>query len=139
MVSATHFLDGGLEPRGIGRERGQRDVHVGSTERLLPTSGAALPYVAQLDRPRRHALLELWREAVERVVRQAERLQALVGEGHGDPGAVPRLRAGTSMVHNREQPPHQLTTGRAVIDAEEHVLPDIGRGPLVQRPALDVV
>ena len=85
------LLDGGLEPRGIGRERGQRDVHVGSTEWLLPVGGAALPHVAQLDRARRHPLLELRREAVERVLRHAERLQALVGEGHGDPGAVPRL------------------------------------------------
>ena len=139
MVSETHFLEGALELRGIGRERGQRDVHVGATEWLLPVGGAALPDVAQLGRARRHPLLELWREAVERVLWHAERLQALVGEGHGDPGAVPRLRAGTSMVHNREQPAHQLAPGRAVIETEEHVLPDIGRGPLVQRPALDVV
>src|SRR5829696_9130010 len=91
LVGATHFLDGGLEPRGIGRERGQRDVHLGATEWLLPTGGAALPNVAQLDRARRHPLLELWREAVERVLRHTERLQALVREGHCDPRAVLRL------------------------------------------------
>src|SRR5918995_3165192 len=88
LVGATYLLDGGLEPRGIGRERGQRDVHVGSTEWLLPIVGAARPHVAQLDSARRHPLLELRREAVKRVLRYAKRLQALIRESNGDPGVV---------------------------------------------------
>ena len=98
LVGPACPLDDRLEPLGVGRERGQRDVHVRRAERLLPVLGAALADVAQLGRARRHALPELRREAVQRVLRHAERLEAVVGEGDGDPGVAGRVgrRSGRS-------------------------------------------
>ena len=80
-----------LQPFGIGRERGQRDVHVGRPERLLPVLGTALAHVAELGCARRHPLPELWREAVQRILRYAQRLETLVGEGDRDPRVLRRI------------------------------------------------
>ena len=97
-VGAAGLLGDGLQPRGVGGEHGDGDVDVAGAERLLPVLGAAVADVAQLGGAGRHALPELRREAVQRLLRHAERLQAVVGEGDGDPGAVRGLgrRAGPS-------------------------------------------
>ena len=108
-------------------------------ERLLPVLGAALADVAQLGRAGRHPLAELRREAVERVLRHAERLQPLVGEGDGDPGVVRGIGRRASRVDHGVQPPHQLASGGAVVDAQQQVGADVRRRSLVQRAALDVV
>ena len=70
-------------------------------ERLLPVLGAALADVAQLGGAGGHALPELRREAVERGLRHPERLQALVGEGDGDPGVAGRIGRRPSRVDER--------------------------------------
>ena len=95
----------GLEPRRVGRERADRDVDVRGPERLFPVFGRALADIAQFCRARGHALLELRRKAVERILWHAQRLQALEGERGGDPS----LMVGISRVggggERRDQPP----------------------------------
>ena len=128
-----------LQACRIGREHRQRDVHVGRPERLLPVLGAALADVAELGRARRHPLPELWREAVERVLRHAQRLETVIGEGDRDPGVVRRIGRRPAGVDERVQTPHQFPSRRSVVDAEQQIPAHIGRGSLVQRAALDVV
>ena len=139
LVRAPRPLGDRLEARRVGREHRQRDVHVGRAERLLPVLRAALADVAELGRARRHPLPELRREAVERVLRHAERLETVIGEGDGDPGVVRRIGRRPAGVDDRVQPPHQLPSRRAVVDAEQQVGADVRRRSLVQRAALDVV
>ena len=52
-------------------------MDVRGPERLLPVFGGALTDIPQFRRARGHALLERQREAVERVLRNAQRLEAL--------------------------------------------------------------
>jgi hypothetical protein len=116
-MGAACPLDHRRQPRGVGRQRRQRHVDVGGSKRLLPIGRAAVADVAQLGRAGRHALLELRREAVQRFLWHAQRLQALVGEGNGDPGAAGRVGGGPAGADHRVQPPQQLPPGRAVVDA----------------------
>ena len=139
LVGAAGPLDHRRQPRGVGRQRRQRDVDLGGSERLLPVGWAALADVAELGRAGRHALPELRREAVQRLLRHAERLQARVGEGNGDPGAAGRVGGGPAGVDHRVQPPQQLPPRRAVVDAQQQVGADVGRRSWVEHPTLDVV
>ena len=66
-----------LEPRRVGRERAKPDMDVRGPERLLPILGGALTDIPQFCGARGHALLERQRKAVERVLRNAQRLEAL--------------------------------------------------------------
>ena len=128
-----------LQACPIRREHRQRDVHVGRPERLLPVLGAALAHVAELGRARRHPLLELWREAVERVLRYAQGLETVIREGDRDPGLVRRIGRRPAGVDERVQTPHQFPPRRSIVDPEQQIPAHIGRGSLVQRAALDVV
>jgi hypothetical protein len=64
-MGAAGPLDHRRQPRGIGRQRRQRDMDIGGPERLLPIAGAALADVTEVGRAGRHALLELGCEAVQ--------------------------------------------------------------------------
>jgi hypothetical protein len=139
LVGAACPLDHGRQPRGVGRQRRQRDVDIGGSERLLPIGRAAVADIAELRRARRHALPELRREAVQRALRHPQRLQALVGEGNGDPGAASRVGGGPTGVDHRVQTPHQLPSRPAGIDAQQQVGADVGGRSWVKCPALDVV
>ena len=108
-------------------------------EWFLPVGRVALADVAELGCPRGHSLAELRGEAVQRVLRHAERLQALVGEGRGDPGVVGGIGGGPAGIDDREQPAHQLATGRAVVHANQQIGTDVRARPLVQSATLDVV
>ena len=87
-MRAACLLDHGLQPLAVGGERRQGDVDVAGAERLLPVLGAAVADVAEQRRAGGHPLPELRSEAVERALRDPERLQAVVGEGDRDPGVV---------------------------------------------------
>ena len=108
-------------------------------QRLLPVGGTALPHVADFGRPRRHPLAELGREAVERLLRHPERLEAAIGERRRDPRPVRGIGGGAAVVDDPVEPPHELPPGGAVVDAQQQVGADVWGRPLVQRPALDVV
>ena len=94
-----------LEPRRVGRERAERDMDVRGPERLFPVFGGALADIAQFCRARGHALLERQREAVERVLRNAQRLEALEGERGADPSLVAGIRRARGGGERRNQPP----------------------------------
>ena len=75
LVRLASALERRLEPLRIRRDRDEHDVDVRRPERLFPVLGAALAGVAQRFRARGHALPELPGEAVERILRHAERLE----------------------------------------------------------------
>ena len=74
-----------LKPRRVGGERAEPDVDIRGAERLLPILGGTLTNIPELCRTRRHALLERQRKAVERVLRNTQRLEALERESGADP------------------------------------------------------
>ena len=91
-----------LQARLIGRKNRECDVHLGGPERLLPLLRAALADIAEHGRTRRHPLSELGREAVERFLRDAERLETVVGESNRDPGVAPWIGRAAAGVDERE-------------------------------------
>ena len=58
------------------READDDEMDVRRPERLLPVLRRVLPHVPQVGRPGGHALLELGREAGQRVLRHPEGLEA---------------------------------------------------------------
>ena len=123
----------------VRRDRDEHDVDVRRPERRFPVLGAALAGVAQRLRARGHPLPELPREAVERVLRHAEGLEALVGERDADPGIGRRAGRVRGRGHDGARPPHQLPPGLAVVDAEQDVGGRVRRRPRAQDAALDVI
>ena len=124
-MRAARLLDHGLQPLAVRGERRQSDVDVAGAERLLPVLRTAVADIAQQRRAGRHPLSELRREAVERALRDAERLQAVIGEGGRDPGVVGGIGRGSSAVDDVVQSPHELASGGAVVDAEQEVRPGV--------------
>ena len=124
-MRAARLLDHGLQPLAVRGERRQGDVDVTGAERPLPVLRTAVADVAQQRRAGRHPLSELRREAVERALRDPERLQPVVGEGDRDPGVVGRIGRGSSAVDDVLQSPDELAPGGAVVDAEQQIRPDV--------------
>jgi hypothetical protein len=100
--------------------------------------GRVLAGVAQLRRPRGHALLKLRRKAIERILRHAQRLQAVVGKR----GAHPSFLAGVRRIggggKRRDQSLQQFATGAPVVDTDQDIAPDVRCGPGMQGSALDI-
>ena len=139
-MRAARPLEDGLQPSASGESAAMATCTSAGAERVPPSwpgcsrrrrRGSA----ARAAIPSRNS----GREAVERLLRDTERLQTLVGERDRDPGVVRGIGRRPSGVDQREQPSHQLAAGGPVVDAQQEVRPDVRRGPLVQRPALDVV
>jgi hypothetical protein len=114
-------------------------MDVDRAERLLPVLWTALADVAELRRARRHPLPELGREAVERVLWHAERLETAIAQRNGDPRVLRPCRRRPPGVDKRMQPPHQLPAGGAVVDPKQQIPAHVRRRPLVQRATLDIV
>ena len=107
-------------------------------ERLLPVFWRALPHVPQVGRAGGHALLELGREAGQRVLRHPERLEPLVAERHPERHRVVGIER-RRRVEIRDQAPQQLAPRAPVVDAHDLVRAGVGGRPGHQSPGLDVV
>ena len=114
-------------------------MHVGVPSGCSQFSGLLSPTSPRRRRARRHPLAELRCEAVQRGLRHSQRLQAVVGERDGDPGVLRGIRGRRAGVDDPLQPPYQLASGGAIVDAKQHVGADVRRGTFVERPCLDVV
>ena len=102
-------------------------------------SGPLSPTSPRISAARRHPLPELRREAVQRRLRHAERLQPVVGEGDRDRGLV--RRAGGPPAESTIRCSRRTSSrpsSRSSMRSSRYV-PTYGRGALVQRAALDVV
>ena len=137
-VDLAGLLRDGSQACLVGREDGDGDMHVGGAEWFLPVVGTALAGVPQDLGSGSHPLAELWREAVQRRLWHPESHQPVVGEGDRQRGLVGDVASGGG-VGDRVQPPHQLASICAVLDAQQQVGADVRRGTLVQRAGLDVV
>ena len=129
---------GGLQVVIGLREADHDEMDVRRPERLLPLLWGVLPHVPQVGRAGGHALLELGREAGQRVLRHPERLEALVAEGHPERHrrvGIERRR----RVEIRDQAAQQLAPRVPVVDAHDLVGAGVGGRPGHQRPGLDVV
>src|SRR6478672_1448743 len=104
LIRLPGTLERRLEPRRVRSESYEADMDVWRPKRLLPMIGGALADVAQLGRARGHALPKLRGETVERILRHAQRAQALKGEPDGHPcfHSSWRIACGSDR---RDQPP----------------------------------
>src|SRR5215207_2792127 len=138
LVGSACLVSGLLELSGVVSEKSDGHVHVATSERRLPVLRTALTDVAEQRGACRHPFTELRREAVQRGLRDAQSLEAAIGEPHGHRRVVPavgRPRVGGDPM----QSPDQLTSVCPVRDAQHHICTDVGRGTLEQRTGLDVV
>ena len=129
----------GLQAFRIRRQCVDHQVDVRAPERRLPVLGRALAGVAQLGRPRGHALLELRREAGEGVLRHAQRLEALEAERHGGPGLPVGLGWAGGGGDECNQAAQQVPAVAPVVDAHENHGAGVAGGASVQQRRLDVV
>src|ERR1035438_5433624 len=83
-----------LEPLRVGSEPADRDMDVRCPERFFPVFGGALTDIPQYLRASGHALLEGQGEAVERVRRYPQRLEALERDCDADPSLLAAFRRG---------------------------------------------
>ena len=125
---------------GVGGEHGDGDVHVAACRAASPSGRGR----SRRRRPGRRRGPPCpagtpARSCPATSCGTPSAFRPVVGEGDGDPGVRARIGRRPAGVDEREQPPHQLAAGRAVVDAQQQVGADVGRRPLVQRPALDVV
>jgi hypothetical protein len=120
---------------GVQRER---DVDVGRAERVLPVLRRARARVVQHRGARRHVLPELDREAVERLLRHAERLESLEREGDAEPAGQRRHPPVVRGSDVRKDPQQHLATVGGVVDAQHDVLAAVGLGTRAQDDRLDV-
>jgi hypothetical protein len=115
----------GVESCLVGRECADRDVNSRRPKRLLPVFGRVLAGVAQLRRPSGHALPKLRRKTVERILRHAQRLQALVGQGSAHPRLLPGVGRIGSGGKRRDQSLQQFATGAPVVDTDQDIASDV--------------
>jgi hypothetical protein len=101
--------------------------------------GRALAGVAQVGRPRGHALLKLLREAGEGVLWHAQGLEALEAERHGGPGTPVRIRRVASGGDECNEAAHQLPAVAPVVDAPENHGAGVAGGAGMQQRGLNVV
>src|SRR5262245_50987235 len=67
-----------IQPACVRGDRGERDVHIWRAERAFPILRSALTRVAEELGAGGHAFLEFFGEALERVLRDAKRSEALI-------------------------------------------------------------
>ena len=128
-----------LEALGVGREGQQHDVNVGGAERRLPVLGRVLADVAEIGGTSGHALLELGREAGQRLLGHTQRLEAVEREAEGQPSLLGGVGRVGGRGQGRRDPAQQLAAGAAVVDPQQEVGAGVGRGPRPQRAGLDII
>ena len=111
LVGAAGPVEQRLQALGVGGEDGDRHMDVRGAQRRLPPVRAAVSHIAQLGGASGHALAELGREALQGGLGHTERLEALVGERHGDPRVRGRATRGLSGADQRTQASQQLPAG----------------------------
>src|SRR5262245_5571164 len=114
-------------------------MDVACPKRPFPVFGTALAGVSQLFRTRRHPLLELPGEAVQRILGHAEGFEAMVGERNTHPGIGHGTRWVCCGGHDLGHSPHQLPTCVAVVNPKHYVSCDVGSWTRTQYSALDVI
>src|SRR5262245_21157777 len=139
LVSLPTTLDRHLKLLSVRRYCDEHDVNVRRPERLFPVFGAALANVPQFFRARGHPLSKLPGEAVERILRHPEGLKPLIGKSDAHPGIGQRAGRVRGRSHDCAQPPHQLASGFAVVNAEQNVCRRVRSRPRAHNSALDVI
>src|SRR5262245_3365759 len=119
-ISFPSTLDRQFKLLSVRRDCDDRYVDVRRPKRLLPVFGAALANVPQFFGARSHPLPELPGEAVERLLRHAEGLKPMIGERDAHPGIGQRAGRVRGRSHDCAEPPHQLASGFAVVNAEQN-------------------
>src|SRR5205823_13221184 len=79
-----------LQPLGIRRDGGNHDMDLVCSERFLPVFWTAFAVVAQRFCAGHHSLLKLRREGLERRLRYAQHLQALIAQCDAHPSIALR-------------------------------------------------
>jgi hypothetical protein len=129
----------GAPPRLLGvAEDADADVDAPAPEWLVPVLRSVLPVVTELLGARGHPEPERFREALQRVLRNAQRDEPGVADGHRDPGLAGLPPTG-GRIDMRSQPLQELATGPRILHMEHDVRAVVRLGPIAQHRRLDVV
>ena len=107
-------------------------------ERRVPILRIVDAIVAELPGTRRHPDAERLREALQRFLRNPERLKARIADSDHQPGIgrIPPIRGGGDMrCSRRRNSPASLS----IVDAQKHMSAEVRRRPLPQDGRLDLM
>src|SRR6476646_4864108 len=114
-------------------------MKIGTAQRLFPVVRMALAGVAEILTTGRHSLTKFPGEAVKRFLRDAERLQTLIGQGDADPSVGQWTVGVGSRRHNLRHATHQIATSVPIINAKGNVRGDVWRRPRTKHAALNII
>src|SRR5262249_19694067 len=129
----------GAAPLVLGVAEGtDTDMDLPGAERLLPILRIVEPIVAKLPCTRSHADAKRLGKAVQRFLRQPERLEARIADADLQPGRrrIPPVRRGGDM---RCEPPDEFPAGPSIVDTQEYMSAVVRRRPRPENGRLDFV
>ena len=118
-------LQYGLQAAIITRVDRKCDVHVGCAERIFPIGRGIVTDIVENGSPRRHALAEFFREAVQRSLRYPQRLEALMRERDAHPARQTRIPPFVCRSYVGKKATQHFTTLFCVVDAQDHVFASV--------------
>src|SRR4029077_356244 len=120
---------------GIGK-CAHSDMDFSLAERWIPGLWVVGALVPELRGARRHPDAERLGETLQRVARNAERLEARIADPDEQPGIVraPPARGGIDM---RRQSAEEFATRSSIVDAQEHMRAEVRSRPLPEDGRLD--
>src|SRR4029453_16387155 len=112
------------------------DMDLTRAERLVPILRIGDPIVAKLLCPCGHADAKRLGEALQRFLREPERLEARIADSDLQPGSrrAPPIRRGGEM---RCQPADESPAGSSIVDAQEYMSAEVRRRPRPEHRRLD--
>ena len=114
------------------------DVDLTFAVRRVPILRIVDAFVPELPGARRHPFAERLGEALQRLLRNAERLKARIADPDRKPGIrrVPPARCGIDV---RCQPAEERAARLSIVDAQKHVSAEVRRRPLPENGRLDLM
>src|SRR5882672_2236517 len=114
------------------------DMDLTLAERLLPIPRIVDPIVAKLLCTRGHADAKRLGEALQRLLRKPERLEARIADSDLQPGSrrIPPIRRGSDM---RCQPADEFPARSSIVDTQEYMSTEVRRRPRPEDCRLDLM
>ena len=122
----------------LGKQR-QDQVDARRTPGLLPELWAAVADIPEQLRAGSHPFPECVGERVERVLRQPDRPEPLVAQGHPEPVVLRRVPPGRGAGHLGNETAEPLATVPWVVDPDHQVAAKIRPWAVAQDGALNVI
>src|SRR5262245_2632866 len=105
---------------------------------LIPIAGIVDAIVAKLSCTRSHSDAKRFREALQRLLWDAKRLEARVCNADVQPRVV-RDAQTLRRIDIRLEPAHEVAARQGIVDAQQHMCAEVGRRPRPDQGRLDLM